>query len=229
MDYPSFGQNEVGNGDYPVSLNIYQRIIISFVVFISSVFLNACSAIALNQRPEYSVTHPLIGKWRLGTTSDVIEISRCHKNGKDLCGLQIAFVGKPTDRDYGHPDFMSWGQKKCKSQVVSALRKGEETQTFHGFFYDLNKHKNYNIILTSLSHNRVSARIYEGVSIDEGISMAVNTAIGSAPSVLDALSFASRAAFGKDDLGYDQIWQRVAIMNNRCDRQENFKKSRKQS
>ena len=158
------------------------------------------------------------GFWRLENGTSVVEIAPCRVGRKPLCGRLIAFEREPTDRDYLTSDFMSWGQRLCRSEVVTDIEVSRDERVYSGSYYAPHEGTNYNLMLLRKDNDTVEARIYLGASLDEVIDLAIGSALGSAPSLFTSLSFLTRAGVGKELLGETVDWHRVHQPEGRCDR-----------
>lgn len=163
-------------------------------------------------------TDAATGFWRLPDNQGVIELVRCEARADALCGRLVAHDGPDNARDYSHPDVWAWGERVCGSQVVFDARVQPETGVWQGRVYVRAEGAIYHAEIAAAGPDRLDVLLYEGASVDEGVSVAIGAAMGNLPDPVDLGYLAVRAAAGRELLAREQVWRRIDAVPGRCDR-----------
>ena len=161
----------------------------------------------------------LSGVWRLPQEQGWVDLGPCPDAPDQLCGALTGFDGDPEARDFNHPDFWSWGERLCGAAVLQSATLDAEAGVWRGHVYWRAEGQILDAELTQTDDDTLEVLLFEGADLDEGVSMAVSTLLGSPPDPIDLTYYSVRAAIGRDALSQSQHWYReTPPANSLCTR-----------
>lgn len=170
---------------------------------------NPNSVVQLNE--EYA---PLFGIWTMADGVTRIEIEICDED--KVCGRLIGFEGNPDAVDELNASFSDWGRPLCKAPILTQLKKEADGSFYRGRIYNPEDGETYHLMLGEIVPGELEAHYYLGADADEFVSVAISSALGDAPSIIDSAYLAVRAAFGEKHIGETEIWSRDEVFIQAC-------------
>lgn len=178
--------------------------------------LSACASTTPQPEPPGNLDE-IIGVWRLPDTGNVVKLAACSDAPTLLCGVLVAFEGDVGARDYSHPDALSWGERLCGAQVLHPAQFDPDARLWTGEIYVRAEGSIYQAELSQTGPDTLNVFIFDGASLEEGVSMALGAALGSPPDPFDLTYYSLRAALGREALSQTQTWVRAeAPVLDRC-------------
>ncbi|WP_306017464.1 DUF2147 domain-containing protein [Oceanicaulis sp. MMSF_3324] len=151
------------------------------------------------------------GTWRLPDTQGWVELGPCPEAQHRLCGILVGFDGDHAARDFIHPDFRSWGELACGSEIVLSAEHYPMADVWRGQVYQRSEGRIVDAELKLTSPRTLDVLLYEGANLDEGVSLAIFAALGSPPDLIDLGDYGLRVIMGRELFGQSQIWRQSAL------------------
>lgn len=189
-----------------------------FRLSLLTLLVAACSTTVEPNLSTHIERDPIEGFWRFSDRSTTLLIERCMSDPRKFCGLLIEFDGEADTRDFDTSDFNKWGERKCRSNVLEIAPDPTRPGFYVGKIQDPLEGQVYAIELNQRSNGILEAHTFLSVSIDETVDIAIESALGSSPSIFNAGSYLVRALAGKELHSEVERWRRMSLPLERCDR-----------